>query len=240
MLVGVKDQGPRAPTRSAAESPAPGKVAATTGLAAKGVAPRVPSAVKSTSENTEPGGYQIAKGVAPRAPSASVTSATERPNGLSEGDVRVLAQAIAKELLRPLEQSLAGLEDRIARLERTLDRTERSLGPADASGPVQALVAPVAVPVPAAFTPMAPAVVTKPPIANPPPANLDEPPRAARVEPRPFPKPIALDDVHLSSAELGMFDSAKRMRRIATFFVLLLLLAGGGLVTAMIVSRSGG
>ena len=231
MLDWVKDQGPRSPTRSAAESPTPGKVAATTGLATKGVGPRVPSAVKSTSENTEPGGYQIAKGVAPRAPSASVTSATERPNGLSEGDVRMLAQAIAKELLKPLEHSLAGLEERIARLERTQDRTERSLEP------VQSLVA--AIPIPAAFTPMAPVVVVKPPITNPPPANLEPAPRA-RVEPRPLPKPIALDDVHLSSAELGMFDSAKRMRRIATFFVLLLLLAGGGLVTAMIVSRSGG
>jgi hypothetical protein len=234
MLGWVKDQGPRSPTHSAAESPTPGKVAATSGLAPKGVAPRAPSAAKSTSENTEPGGYQSAKGVAPRAPSA------DRPNGVSEGDVRTLAQAIAKELLKPIEHSLAGLEVRIAQLERTLDRTERALDSADASGQVQALVAPV-IPVPAVFTPVAPVVAVKPPIANPPPKNLDEPaPRARVLEPRPLPKPIALDDVHLSSDELGMFDSAKRMRRIATFFVLLLLLAGGGLVTAMIVSRSGG
>lgn len=191
------------------ESPAPGKVATTAGL--------------------------VPKGVAPRAPSASVTSVTERPGGLSEGDVRTLAQAVAKDLMRPLETQLRSLEERLARIERNLDRTERNLESTDPAG------------VPAAVLPATPPLFPALAVAAPTPAPSEPKPAAVALAPasapkaievrRPAPK-LSLDDVHLSSEELGMFDAGKRKKRIAFVFVFVLLLAGGGLIAAMIVSRS--
>lgn len=233
MLIRVKDQGPRKPLGSASgDSPAPGKVTSTAGLGAKGTAPRPP--MKSSPEHTEPGGYQLpSKAIAPRAPSASVTSVTERPGGLSEGDVRTLAQAVLKEALRPLEEQIRALEARLVSTERALDRTERTLESADASGGHAAVVAPPAfVPPPVAYALPAAPVVAAAPIPKAPASE----PRA--IEPVRLPPKLSFDDVHLSSDELGMFDAGKRKARIATVFILVLLLGAGGLVAAMIVSRS--
>jgi len=198
--------------------------------------------MKSSPEHTEPGGYQVpTKPMAPRAPSASVTSVTERPGGLSEGDVRTLAQAVLKEALRPLEDQIKNLEARLASAERSLDRTERTLG-ADGSGGHAAFVAPApaapAVPAPVAYALPAPVVAEAP---KPPPSEPKAVAPAARPALAPVLTPapkLSLDDVHLSSDELGMFDAGKRKARIATVFILVLLLGAGGLVAAMIVSRS--
>lgn len=237
MLFPVKDQGPRKPLGSGAESPAPGKVTTTVGLGVKAAAPRPP--LKSNPEHTEPGGYQIpTKPLAPRAPSASFTSPAEKPGGLTEADVRILALAIAKEATKPLEDQIKSLEARLASAERTLDRTERTLG-ADGSGGHPAVV-PAPTPAPAAVAFVPPPVVPAP---APAPAALVVPkapasePKAIEPTPRPAPK-LSLDDVHLSSDELGMFDGSKRKNRIAAVFVLVVLLMAGGLVAAMIVSRS--
>lgn len=224
------------------ESPLPGKVSAGAQMPSKGgVAPRAP--MKSNPEHTEPGGYQLPRGVAPRAPSASVTSVTERPGGLSEGDVRMLAQAVARELTKPLEDHVRVLESRIASLEAKLDRTERTLESTDPGGvPAVAAPAPVAaasafvpVPVPAPLLAATPA--PSPVLAAPSPAPAPVAPKPAALAPAPKIDPWAAD-VHLSSDELGMFDAGKRRSRIAITLVLVVLTIGGALVAAMVASRS--
>lgn len=228
------------------ESPLPGKVSAGAQMPSKGgVSPRAP--MKSNPEHTEPGGYQLPRGVAPRAPSASVTSVTERPGGLSEGDVRMLAQAVARELTKPLEDHVRALESRIASLEAKLDRTERTLESTDPGG-VPAVAAPAPAPAPApvasAFVPvpvpaplLAATPAPSPVVAAPSPAPAPVAPKPAALAPAPKVDPWAAD-VHLSSDELGMFDAGKRRSRIAVTLVLVVLTIGGALVAAMVASRS--
>ncbi len=256
----VKEQGPKPLVRtSSAESPAPGKVSATAGLASKGVAPRGVSPVRvgpaahpaPNLEITEPAGYVLPKGTAPRAPLPSLSSTTERhpgAPGLTDADVHAVAQAVARELIKPLEVQLRSLEARLARAELTLDRTERTLESADASGGLPAVTpaARTAAPAPAVPSPLLaapiPTPVTKSSPAPASPAPTYALPAPAVVtkaaEPRWTTKALAAPEVQLSSDELGMFDSGKRMRRIATVMVMVVLLAAGLLVGAMVVSRS--
>jgi hypothetical protein len=152
----------------------------------------------------------------------------------------MLAQAVARELTKPLEDHVRALESRIASLEAKLDRTERTLESTDPAG-VPAVSAPapvpayIPVPVPAPLLAATPA--PSPVVTAPSPAPAPVAPKPAALAPAPKLDPWAAD-VHLSSDELGMFDAGKRRSRIAATLVLVVLVIGGALVAAMVASRS--
>jgi hypothetical protein len=230
---------------SSGETPGPGKVGGTGQLAAKGIAPRPPSPSKS--DATDPAmPLPVKHAVTPRAPSVGSAPSRSEMGGFTEGDVRTLALAVAKELLGPLEARIAELEARLAKTEAAPRIFSAESAPATVPDVAARAAVPVVFP-PLAVAAAAPAIpatalaVAPVATASGPKLAVDEQaPKAkalAEVAPKATPKPFEMETT-LSADELAMFDGAKRKRRIAFFLVFLLLVGAGALITAMVLSRS--